>query len=121
MPYTVHAETLALIGIVGDGTADVNNWISLHTADPGAGGTNEIVGGTYARMATNWNTPAGAAVTGSSVTINVPAGETITHWGLWSAETGGDFIYGGLLPASESFGSNGTYSVTPTLTAADMP
>jgi hypothetical protein len=33
--------------------------------------------------------------------------------------TAGTFLYGGLLPAPETFGSNGTYAVTPTLSASD--
>jgi hypothetical protein len=119
MPYTVTAETQALVGLVGDGTTDKNNYISLHTGDPGSTGTLEVTGGTYARVSTNWAAPASSAVTGSSVTLNVPSGTTITHWGLWSASSGGSFLYGGTLPAPESFGSNGTYSLTPTLTASD--
>lgn len=117
--YTPYAETLALKGIVGDGSADVNNFVSLHESDPGTTGAGEITGGTYARVGTNWAAPASSAVTGGSVTLNVPSGKTITYWGLWSAITGGSFVYGGLLPAPESFGSNGTYSLTPTLTASD--
>lgn len=122
MGFTATAETQALVGITkqADGTTDKNNFISLHTADPGDTGASEVTGGTYTREATDWPAPAASSVTGSSVTLEVPAGVTITHWGVWSLATGGDFIYGGQLPASESFGSNGTYSVTPTMTAGDQ-
>lgn len=119
MPFTTFAETAALVGLVGDGTTDKNNFISLHTADPGATGASEVTGGTYARQATNWAAPANSQAVGSSVTLNVPAGQTITHWGVWSLATGGQFIYGAALPAPETFGSNGTYSVTPTMAAGD--
>lgn len=114
MPYTVTAENAAVTGVKNAGAH-----ISLHTADPGTAGANEVPGGTYARQLTSWNTVTGSAVTGSPVTLDVPSGTTITHWGLWSALTGGNFLYGGQLPASETFGSNGTYSVTPTLSAGD--
>jgi hypothetical protein len=57
-------------------------------------------------------------MTGSQVTINVPSGVTITHWGLWSASSGGTFYDGGSLPVSETYSSAGTYLATPTLTAA---
>ena len=119
MPFTAAAETQALVGLVGDGTTDKNNYISLHTADPGSTGTAEVTGGSYARQPTNWAAPAASAATGSSVTIPVPSGTTITHWGVWSAVSAGTFLYGGALPASETFGSNGTYAVTPTMTASD--
>lgn len=119
MAFSTAAETQALEGIVGNGTTDKNNWISLHSADPGTTGANEISGGTYSREQTDWPAPAASAVTGSAVTLDVPSGTTITHWGLWSAASGGTFIFGGPLPASETFGSNGTYSLTPTLSASD--
>jgi hypothetical protein len=114
MPYTVTAENAAVTGL-----KDAGAHISLHTADPGTSGASEVTGGAYARKATTWGTVSGSAVTGSAVTLDVPAGTTITHWGLWSALTAGNFLYGGSLPASEVFGSNGTYSLTPTLSASD--
>lgn len=114
MPYTVDAENAAITGVKNAGS-----YISLHTADPGTGGGSEVNGGTYARKQTSWGAVASSAVTGSSVTIDVPSGTTITHWGLWSAVSAGTFLYGGSLPAPESFGSNGTYSLTPTLSASD--
>lgn len=119
MPFTTAAETQALEGLVGTGGTDKNNFISLHTSDPGATGAGEVTGGTYARKATDWAAPANSQAVGTSVTINVPAGITIGWWGVWSAVTGGTFIYGAALPASETFGSNGTYSVTPTMAAGD--
>lgn len=115
--YTEYAENQALEGIVGDGTK--NRHISVHTADPGLTGASEVSGGAYTREQTTWGTPTGSQVTGQSVTLDVPAGLTIAYWGLWSAPTGGDFVYGGALPAPEQFGSNGTYSLTPTLSASD--
>lgn len=72
----------------------LGNWISIHTADPGTGGSNEATGGTpaYARKQTTWTAgSADGTVTGSQVIIDVPAG-TYTHIGLWSAQTGGTFI-----------------------------
>lgn len=120
MAFSSYAETEALKGIVGDGNTDKNNWISLHTTDPTDQGGGEISGGTYGRMATNWNTPANSTVSGTAVTLSVPSGTTIAFWGVWSAQTGGSFVYGGSLPGSgETFGSNGTYSLTPTFSASD--
>ena len=114
MAFSVASENLAVGAIAGAGT-----WISLHTADPGTTGASEVTGGTYARKQTTWAAASNSASTGSAVTVDVPAGTTITHWGISSAVTAGTFYYGGTLPAPETFGSNGTYSLTPTLSASD--
>lgn len=99
-------------------TTKAAKFISLHTANPGTTGANEVAGGTYARVATTWGSIAGGTVTGSQVTVNVPAGVTITHWGVWDAATGVNYYDGGPLPSSEAYGSAGTYLLTPTLTAS---
>jgi hypothetical protein len=112
--YTATAETTAITAVKNAAT-----YISLHTADPGTTGTSEVTGGTYARVATTWGTVTSGSVTGSAAVINVPAGTTITYWGLWTASTGPTFYYGGTLTASDTFGSAGTYSLTPTLNATN--
>lgn len=114
--FSVSAENKAVEAIKAAAT-----FISLHDGDPGeTTGANEISGGTYARIATTWPASAtNSSITGSAVTLNVPAGENITHWGLWSTVTAGTFYFSGPLPAPETFGSNGTYSLTPTLSASD--
>lgn len=114
MAYTIAAENAAVTGIKNAAT-----FISLHTADPGLTGASEVLGGTYARVATSWGTVASGSVTGTAATINVPAATTITHWGLNTAGTAGTFYYGGTLPASETFGAAGTYALTPTLSATN--
>src|SRR5690349_13545126 len=114
MPFTTAPQNDAVTAVKGAAT-----YISLHTADPSTTGTNEVTGGTYARVQTTWGSTSGGQSTGSAATINVPSGTTITHWGLWTASSGGTFYYGGTLPASESFGSAGTYALTPTLQATN--
>lgn len=116
---TVNELNNVLTMIVGAGTNEQNaHFISLHTASPGTTGANEVAGGAYARVATTWAAPSGASTTGTQVTINVPTGVTITHWGIWTLVTGGLYFDGGLLPASQTYSSAGTYLLTPTLTAA---
>jgi hypothetical protein len=92
-------------------------FISLHTGNPGTTGANEVVGGSYIRVATTWGTVSGGSMTGSQVTINVPAGTTITNWGLWSTSTAGNYYDGGALPTGVLFSVAGTYLITVTLTA----
>src|ERR1039458_9260584 len=92
-------------------------WISLHTADPGTTGTSEVSGGTYARVQTTWGTAAASSMAGSQVTINVPAGNTVEYWGVWTANSGGIYYEGGAVPVNETYAAAGTYLFTPTLTA----
>lgn len=105
----------ALLEIV---TTKAAKYISLHSASPGTTGANEISGGSYARQPTTWGTISAGAVTGSQVTINVPAGTTVVYWGIWDAATGGNYYDGGQLPSSQTYTSAGTYLLTATLTAS---
>ena len=114
MPFTTPGLNALVSGLIAAGTR-----ISLHTADPGTTGASEVTGGTYARVATTWGSPASGSAAGSEVSLNVPAGTTVTHWGLWSAATGGTFLFGGALAAAEAFGAAGTQKHTPTITASN--
>jgi hypothetical protein len=101
-----------------DAVGEVATWLSLHHGDPSTTGANEIVGGSYARVQTTWEAADGSAGTklGSLVAINVPAGVTVDHWGLWTAGSAGIYYDGGALPTSESFSGGGIYDLTPELT-----
>jgi hypothetical protein len=98
-----------------NGIASAGDRISAHTADPGSGGTSEVAGGSYARQTTVWAAASGGERVGSSVAIPIPAGTSVTHWGVWSS--GGTFLGGFALGATEVFGSAGTLNHTPTLDA----
>lgn len=82
--------------------------ISLHTADPGATGANEVAGGTYARQAPTWDAAAAGerAITNTPV-FNVPGGTTVTHWGLWEGVT----FRGSMDPTDEAYGGDGSYTI----------
>ncbi len=110
MPFTDSALNAAVDGIAAAGA-----YISAHTADPSTGGANEVTGGSYARQQTTWGSASSGDRVGSEVTIPIPAGTTVTHWGLWSAASGGTFLGGFSLSASEVFGAAGTLKHTPTL------
>ncbi|QMU23315.1 hypothetical protein H3V45_14845 [Gordonia rubripertincta] len=91
-------------------------WISLHTADPGSTGASEVSGGTpaYARQQTTWGTPSAGSMTGSKVSINVPA-TTVVGAGVYSAGTGGTYLDKLSIP-STTVSANATIDVTPTIT-----
>lgn len=110
MAYNANGLNAAVNGIASAGAV-----ISFHTADPGTTGASEVVGGTYARQTTTWAAAANGSRAGSQVSAAIPAGTSLTYWGLWSATTGGTFLYGGSLSATETFGSAGTMQFTPTI------
>lgn len=95
-----------------------NDWFSLHTADPGTTGASEVVGGTYARVSAAFAAAAtGSATNTPGATIDVPSGTTVTHWARWSLQSAGTFYAGGALPGGgETFGSDGTYTLTNVVT-----
>jgi hypothetical protein len=112
MPFTDSA-----LNVGADAIAAASRWVSAHTADPGSTGLNEVAGGSYARQQTTWPSAASGDTTGSQVAIPIPASTSVTHWGLWSAATGGSFRGGFALGATEVFGAGGTLNHTPTLDA----
>jgi hypothetical protein len=110
MPFTDTAKNLMLNALGG-----VAGYVSLHTANPGAAGTSEIAGGApaYARRAVTWNAAASANLDSSNQPVfDVPAGVTVTHYGLWSTAVGGVFYGGDPLSAPEAYGAQGTYTLT---------
>lgn len=103
-----------------------NLYVSLHTADPGEGGsqtTNEVSYTSYARVAVA-RSGAGWSVSGNSVSpaanIVFPASTggspTATHWAVGTNSSGaGKILYKGAITPSISIVSGGA---APTLTTA---
>lgn len=100
---TAHAN--AVLDALGDMTLHQATWISLHTGDPGTTGANEVNGGNYARVQVNaqggaspaWGTASNRQMTNSgAVTFPQGGGDAqVTHFGIWDAQNGGNFIRGG--------------------------
>jgi hypothetical protein len=100
---TAHNLMLDELGTLG-------THVSAHTADPGATGTDEVTGGSYARQSVTWNAASASNLDSSNQpVIPIPASTTITHIGLWSAVSGGTF-YGSWDITDEVFGSSGNYT-----------
>lgn len=96
-----------------DGLRAVAAYASLHTADPGGSGASEVAGGSYARQSHTWNAAASGSLDDSNQPVfDIPGSTTVSHFGLWSASSGGTFYAGGTLSASETFGAAGTYTLT---------
>lgn len=95
-----------------DGLAGGVTFVSLHTADPGTGGTSEVTGGAYTREAVSWASAASASVsTSASIVFDVPGSTTITHLGYWSASTSGTFYGSRALDTSQTYATAGTYTI----------
>ena len=108
MPLTVAARNLML-----DALGAAAGFISLHTADPGGTGANEVSGGSpaYARKPVAWNAAASGGLDNTGTpAIDVPGNITVTHWGLWNAATSGQILASGTLSAQETFGGQGLYT-----------
>lgn len=98
-----------------DELAGVAVWASLHTASPGTTGVNEVSGGSpaYGRKAITWNAAASANLDNNANPVfDVPAATTVTHFGVWSASTGGTFYGGDALSDPETFAGQGTYTLS---------
>ncbi len=87
------SENSAVGGVLNTTTT---YYLSLHTADPGTTGANEVTGGSYARQAITFGAASGGvmASTDAQTFTSMPA-EAGNLWiGLWTAVTAGTFLWG---------------------------
>lgn len=114
MAFSQYLADKILIWIKGTTfpAALTNVYISLHSADPGTAGTTANVQATITGSAnrtsvtTSTLSTVGAApssgfqITNSGsvqITTNAAGGATVTHFGVWDAVTGGNFLASGSL------------------------
>lgn len=91
-PYSIAGKNFMLDALVG--VSGVTH-VSLHTAVPDDLGSNEVSGGTYARIAIAHGTPAAGgsiAHDGVDPVFNVPASTEVFYLGFWDALTLGTFL-----------------------------
>lgn len=90
-------------------------YVSLHTANPGVDGSNEVAGNAYARVeatfdAAEANGAAGRKVANTASVLfpkSTPAGwGTITHFGVWDTDTVGNCLASGKLTSSITVAAN---------------
>lgn len=89
-----------------------------NTADPGTTGASEVTGGSpaYARVAITWGSASGGSIANATtaLTLNIPASTTIGYFSCWNTATisgGTGYVVGGALNASQTFTSQGTFTV----------
>jgi hypothetical protein len=101
----------AMLDLIDEDGAQACTHLSIHTADPGSTGANEVAGGSYARQAITWNPASGGQKTVVEQPVfQIPASTTITHFGLWNAGSGGTFRFGKALPTPETYSAPSTYT-----------
>lgn len=86
--------------------------ISLHDDDPSTTGANELTGGSpaYARKVPSFASASNGEVALSApLEFDVPAGATVAWVGYW---VDSDFVAKGELASSETFGSQGKFTLT---------
>ena len=98
MPLTNNGQDQVLNEIynAGAGTFPAGDpYISLHSADPGLTGANELTGGSYARIQTAFGAASGQTLSNTgAILFNVPAGDVV-GWGVNDASTAGNFYQSG--------------------------
>ena len=121
MSYANYLENKILDHIFDDPafTPPANVFIALYTATPNdAGGGTEATFGSYARQSTgaaDWNAASGGSKTNANI-ITFPestsGSETITHFGLFDAASGGNLLAYGALTAGQLVTSGSTLKFT---------
>lgn len=87
--------------ILSDYLIPTGKWLGLHLSDPGASGSSstEMIGGGYQRAQVTWSTPSNRTTgnTNAFQFLDLPTA-TVTHMGIWDAQTGGNLLYSIELP-----------------------
>ena len=88
-------------------------YIKLHLGDPGEDCTNNAAAETT-RKAIDWSSASGGSASTSSTVIwtGLSATETVTHFSLWDASSGGNAIAYGALGSSTALTSGANLDIT---------
>jgi hypothetical protein len=107
-------------------------WTSLHSADPGPAGANELSGGdpAYARRLLALTSPAGGVLPATENPVfDVPGGARVAAAGFWTKDALGAWVFlGGHIilnnqfePAVETYAAQGFYTlINPQLSLEDQ-
>ncbi|WP_432130631.1 phage tail fiber protein [Streptomyces tendae] len=97
-------------------SAVAGTFAQLHTGDPGAAGTSNVsVGSTTRNSFTFAASSSGSALTLSATPAawtNGGTSETLTHISVWTAASGGTFLFSAALTASKAWASADTFELS---------
>ena len=98
MANSAYLRDLVLERTLLDVTALPVLYLSLHSGDPSDVGRGELRGNEYMRQREQLvRTATGVAANQQQVEIDGLPAATITHFGIWDAQMGGNFLTGGQL------------------------
>ena len=111
MTISNYAELKLLDAVFNNGSfAVATPYVSLHTADPGEAGASEAAGGSYVRQLGSFGAAAaGALDNDAAIDFTLMPACTVTHAGVWDAETAGNFLWGGALAANKTLNAGDTF------------
>lgn len=94
MPDMATATANTAVG--GALTEGTTYYASLHTADPGATGANELTGGSYERQPITFGAASGGVMSATNTQSfsGMPAVAGDLYVGLWTTQTDGDYLWG---------------------------
>jgi hypothetical protein len=109
-PSAANANTL-VDGMTGAGGG---GFVKFHTGDPGSAGTSNAAGDTTRPAITFPAASAGSATQTGTATLASWAGgsQTVSHFSLWSASSGGTFRGSGAFSASRAVVNGDTLNVS---------
>jgi hypothetical protein len=85
-------------------------YVALFTSDPTDAGTGtEVSGGGYARQPVTFNAPSNGQVTNAAdilFPVATASWGTVTHIGIYDAQTGGNLLFHGALTTSKTISAN---------------
>jgi hypothetical protein len=91
----------ARINAMIDTAVGLGTYIQLHVGSPGASGTSNVATNTTRQQATMGSASGGQAVSTADLTwTSVPADEDYTHFSMWTASSGGTFLWSGTITAN---------------------
>jgi len=95
-------------------TATTTCYVQLHTGDPGSAGSANISVGSTTRYSVSHGSPSGGSMAISGTAgpwTNGGTSETLTHVSVWTASSGGTFLYSAQLSASQAWASSNTFTL----------
>ena len=106
-------ENKLLDATAGVSYASAGTYLKLHTGDPGENGTSNAAS-EATRKAVSFAAASGGSMasTGTVEWTNVAATETVSHWSMWDAVSGGNCLWTGGLASSAALTAGDTFQIT---------
>ena len=113
MSISNYAENALLDTFGGTAFSVTTPYLQLHIGDAGEDGTANGAGETT-RQAVSFSSASGGSMSSSATVTwtNLSNSETLTHWSMWDASTGGNCLWTGALSGSATVATGDTFSIT---------